>query len=869
MTSSNVALSNYVGGELSPVMYGRTDLPIYKRGLARAQNFFIISQGPCRYRPGFRRVHHTRRNGDAVFIPFQFNDTQAYLIEASDLYFRFYKDEGIITETAKTITGATQANPCVITSVAHGYTTGDEAFINDVVGMTQLNGKSYVVTRLTADTFSLATADGLGTAINSTGYTAYSSGGTASKIYEIETPYLAADVSGIQYTQNADTMYLDHQFYEPRKLTRTAHTSWTIARYSRTADPFTTAVTITGATQANPGVITAASHGRAVGDEVYIDSIVGMTQLNHQHYLVNTVPTANTLTLKTMAGVVVDTSAYTAYSSGGKLEHIGNASYPRACTFTSDARLLHGGTASKPESIWGSKSPSTGTTQYDNFTTGSAATDAVIFTLAPVHGQVNTVEWLANTDKFIVAGTFGTVRRIYGSTEQEALTPTNITAKSVNTYGADSVMPVSLGTTVFYVQRGRQILRSFEFDYAVDGYISTDRNLIADHLTYPGIRQILGQQGSNDLIWAAKDDGAVLALTFKDKEDISGWQRHYIGGSHVNSNGKNRGWGKVRWFGTMGRPTSQVQLWAIVERVINGVTDRSVEFMTDPPVYPDVTDFYTGQGNKEADHQRYENYKYEQQKNAVHLDMASTYDGRDYGTAASATITPSDTTGDITITSSASVFTASMVGRQIWKAYDENGEGGGRAEITGYTSATEVDATVLVDFDDDAAIAPGFWYLTTNSLSGLEYLEGETVGVCADGGPENDGVVASGALTLEKQASVVHVGLKYLGILQTLNIDQGGVTGSAQSKKRNIAKTVFRFLNSGGASFGTDLYTLQQITFHEANDLMDRPTPLYNGNLEQPYEDEWALEKSLYLVQDKPLPCTVVVMDVFTDTTDE
>lgn len=870
MTQTNAPIANQVAGELSPLMYGRTDLPTYKRGMARSQNFFNIPQGPGQYRTGFRRVHHTRRNKIGWFIPFQFNDTQAYVIEATDQYFRFYKDEAIITEAAQTITGITQANPAVVTVTAHGRTTGDEVFIDNVAGMTEVNGKSYVITVLTANTFSLATADGAATPINSTGYTTYTSGGAISRIYEIVTPYLEADIDGLQITQNADTMYLDHQFYEPRKLTRSGHTNWALARYTRTADPFTTALSITGATKANPGVITVTSHGRAVGDEVFIDGVVGMTELNNRHFLINTVPSANTITLKTLAGVPVDTTAYTTYVSGGKFEHIGNTNYPRAVTFTSDARLLHGGTAAKPESIWGSRSPTTGTTRYDDFTTGSLSTDAVIFTLAPVHGRVNTVEWLANTDKFIVAGTFGTVRRIYGSTESAPITPTDITAKSVNNYGAEAISPVSLGTTVFYVQRGKQILRSFEYDYAIDGYISTDRNLVADHLTYPGLKQILGQQGKNDVIWGIRDDGVALSLIFKDKEDISGWQRHLLGGTHLNENSKTRRWGKVLCMMTMGRPASQEQLWAIVERRINGMTTRSVEFQTDPPVYPDPIDFYTGQANETEDLERYENYKYEVQKDAVHLDMAGTYDGRDTGITANATLTPSATTGNaITISSNAAVFTSSMVGKQIWKAYDENGEGGGRAEITAYTNSTNVTAKVLADFDSTGTMPPGDWYLTTTTVTGLDHLEGETVGIIKDGGPQNDGVVSGGSLTLETHGSVIHVGYKYLGLLQTLNLDQGGVSGSAQSKRRNISKMALRFLNTGGTMFGSNLYKMQRIEFRKSKAKMDRPVPLRSGIVVQDFQDGWTDEKYAFIMQDQPLPCTVAVMDIYADTTDE
>lgn len=70
-----------------------------------------------------------------------------------------------------TITGATQANPCVITQTAHGRSTGDRIVIAGVAGMTALNNKEYKITVINANTYSL---DG----INSTGYGAYTSGGT-------------------------------------------------------------------------------------------------------------------------------------------------------------------------------------------------------------------------------------------------------------------------------------------------------------------------------------------------------------------------------------------------------------------------------------------------------------------------------------------------------------------------------------------------------------------------------------------------------------------------------------------------------------------------------------------------------------------
>src|SRR5574344_739128 len=73
--------------------------------------------------------------------------------------------------TTVNITAASNATPIVITATAHGFNTGDKVYITGVGGNTAANG-TWVVTRLTADTFSLNGSAGNGT---------YTSGGTVRK----------------------------------------------------------------------------------------------------------------------------------------------------------------------------------------------------------------------------------------------------------------------------------------------------------------------------------------------------------------------------------------------------------------------------------------------------------------------------------------------------------------------------------------------------------------------------------------------------------------------------------------------------------------------------------------------------------------
>jgi len=69
--------------------------------------------------------------------------------------------------------------------------------------------------------------------------------------------------------------------------------------------------TITGITAANPPVVSSTAHGYANGDLVFIDGVVGMTQVNKRVFVVAN-QAANTFELKG-----VDGTGYTAYVSGG------------------------------------------------------------------------------------------------------------------------------------------------------------------------------------------------------------------------------------------------------------------------------------------------------------------------------------------------------------------------------------------------------------------------------------------------------------------------------------------------------------------------------------------------------------------------
>ena len=102
---------------------------------------------------------------------------------------------------AASITGATKANPVVITAASHGLSDGDVIAISGVGGMVELNGNTYTVAGATTNTFQLS-------GINGTGYTTYTSGG------QVARPKLYRDNHGNTKDGTNMTSYIERTGYD-------------------------------------------------------------------------------------------------------------------------------------------------------------------------------------------------------------------------------------------------------------------------------------------------------------------------------------------------------------------------------------------------------------------------------------------------------------------------------------------------------------------------------------------------------------------------------------------------------------------------------------------------------------------------------
>jgi hypothetical protein len=118
-----------------------------------------------------------------------------------------------------------------INSTAHGYVTGNTIIPSELTVNTQLNSKEYLITKVDANNYTLDDTD-------STDFIANDFIGNTERVYEVLTPYDSTDVFQIHKTQSADVMYIAHEDFAPRTLSRLGDANWTMAETVFTNGPF-------------------------------------------------------------------------------------------------------------------------------------------------------------------------------------------------------------------------------------------------------------------------------------------------------------------------------------------------------------------------------------------------------------------------------------------------------------------------------------------------------------------------------------------------------------------------------------------------------------------------------------------------------
>ncbi|MFD2235816.1 hypothetical protein ACFSNB_18670, partial [Phaeospirillum tilakii] len=410
------------------------------------------------------------------------------------------------------------------------------------------------------------------------------------KVVTVASPYTAAEAAELSHAQSGDVIYLAHPAHPPRKLARSSWTSWA----------FTT-LTFAPALSAPTGVAVAKTAGSthsytetvsykvtrisaSTGEESLPSAICSTTGPTADDW-----PVGCKLTVSWSA--LTDVAYFRVYKAvNGMYGYVGLADgdatsfedtnitpdisdgppeatnpfaaagdYPSVVAIHQQ-RLCFAATNNKPHGLWMSR-----TGFFENFSKSQVSKSDDAITVSLGSGEINAIKGLLSVQDLIIL-TSGSENVCNGGGTGSAISASadGIALKPQSYWGSGSLPPLCSGNTCLYLQGLGAAVRDLFYDYSVDGFVGTDRSILARHLL-DGHRIVSWAyaQTPDSTFWMVRDDGALLSLTYFREQDVGAWALHTTSGSFervATIEGDDRH-----------------DLYAVVRRTINGVARRFVE----------------------------------------------------------------------------------------------------------------------------------------------------------------------------------------------------------------------------------------------------------------------------------------------------
>jgi len=569
MPKVSVISNSFNSGIFGKRMYGRTDFQRYKNAAEEIENFLLAPQGGLRRRPGTAFVGEVRDSSKYVrLVDFEFSSVDSYVLVLNDGRIEFLRNNGFVLEATKNIVSATNDSPGVIEVASHGFSNGDRVYFDGLGGMTELNDNIYEIAGVTTHTFTLL--DRAGSAVNTTGYGTYTTGGTVARIYSIAHPYSDAELAQIKWAQDNDTIYVVCPTKMVRKIIRAGHTSWTLTEVEFTFGPFqkdNSVVAHTMSSSGTTGSVTITS-STAYFNTNHVGALLKMAGTTgtpaRQGYVLITAYTSSTVVTGTVKHTLSSGSATDAWAIGSFSV---DAGFPRAISFH-ESRLYLGGTTKQPRNVWGSV-----VEDFENMEIDAEDDSALDLPILVVKGTP--ILWLASEDVLVAGSSDGVVKISAGG--DSTITPDNLSAKRQTSVGVADVSPANIGSFVYYIQRDKKTLREFKFVFESDRYVAHNMSVFADSIMSAGVVRMAFQQAPDGILYASLVDGKIITFTREREQEVMGYAEQTTDGLFKD-------------VLVISKETFD-EVWVIVSRTVDGTNRQYIEYFM-PDEFSDQEDAF-------------------------------------------------------------------------------------------------------------------------------------------------------------------------------------------------------------------------------------------------------------------------------------
>ena len=539
---------SFAAGELAPSLYGREDLAKYAVGLRTLKNFTVHPHGGVSNRAGMRYVAEAKHAGKAVrLVPFEYSDTDAYLLEFGDEYVRFYKNGAQLAKDGspyeletpylegelRALSFAQSADVLFIVHPNHPpMELARYADTNWTLEKCAFKGGPFRTMNSSDTTIALSSMSGDVTLTASAAlFEAGHAGALFSVFHHVDevTKKTSGDLSA--------SWGVEVKAYDGWHVLSSGFWGGTVRlqRYDEDEARWTDIYTFTsGSTETScknyeeSGTVEEPTRFRLTADSFTTFLPDGNTDADRGYFeltaeaadyecciRVNSV-TSSTAAQGTFEKDAASTRATRNWSEGAWSDYRG---WPCAVGFNQD-RLCFGGNASEPQNVWMSV-----TGDYYNFERHLVLQDDDAVTASLVSRKVSPVRAFVPLSSLVVL-TAGAEWTISAGGTKSAITPSSLEANVQGYRGASMVTPVVIGNMVLFVQKQGKIIRDLGYAFESDSYSGNDLTVLATHLFKDRTVAAMDyQQDPDSIVWVALDDGSLLALTYLREQDVVAWSR--------------------------------------------------------------------------------------------------------------------------------------------------------------------------------------------------------------------------------------------------------------------------------------------------------------------------------------------------------
>jgi hypothetical protein len=699
-----------------------------------------------------------------------------------------------------------------------------------------------------------------------TAYWQYESG-SVGNFLELSVPYLESDLFNLDCsTQSADVLWIFHPNYPPGMIQRLSANSWQYSltlpgqqpgepAYRGTLDVVKTGYSalgqnITLISQANPCVVVLASSPSSQpfqnGSRIYINECSGLVSLNEGEFLisgmtygsvtVSVTDSSGTTTSVTgigwsftpqdpTTGASIDSSSYQQYTGGGFAVQVvpmfaATGDYP-ACGALYQERLMVGGSNNNPTQLNGSVED-----DYPDFICDPNADDyAVQYTL--VSNQVNELLNMVGTPNALVIGTSGGVWIVAGS-NNSSLSQTDVTASQQSSQGVSSLQPQVVNGSAIFVSRSSRIVTFLAYNFVTNAWDNTDltrlnRNItIGTSATTSGIAQTAFQMEPYPIYWGVRNDGQLIGLVFNTQDQVYAWFRINMtmeAGAQIES------------VAVISGQNQEDQIVIVVNRTINGVTQRYVEYFMPQELFGQLSNaFFVHCG-----------LQWQGVGPFVITEISNSYPA--VVTAPGHSLVDGQT---ISISDVLGMTEANTNPLTAWTV----------AGVSGNTfHLANIDSTAWGVYTGGGTVEQ-----VTNQVTGMSYLMGQNVVAVGDEQVIFTGIVTADTVVFGSYANLITIGLPYTSTIEPMNPVLGDLKQTSKSKRQKFTRVNLSIYESVGGMVGTDANHLYRIDYTQGtpNPLPPgSPATLFTGNVINDLDAEWTDEGTIHIVHSDPFHFTL------------